>query len=126
MPVSGLPPYDDANIFARILRGEIPCKKIYEDEWALAFHDIHPQAPTHILVIPKGKYCSFSDFSADASADEIAGFVRAVGKIAKQLGVEEQGYRVLANMGGDSGQEVPHFHVHLFAGRPLGRMLASV
>jgi histidine triad (HIT) family protein len=125
MPVSGLPPYDDTNIFARILRGEIPCKKIYEDQWALAFHDIHPQAPTHILVIPKGKYCSFTDFAADASADEIAGFVRAVGRIAKELGVEERGYRVLANMGSDSGQEVPHFHVHLFAGRPLGRMLAS-
>jgi histidine triad (HIT) family protein len=125
MPVSGLPPYDDTNIFARILRGEIPCKKIYEDQWALAFHDIHPQAPTHILVIPKGKYCSFTDFAADASADEIAGFVRAVGRIAKELGVVERGYRVLANMGSDSGQEVPHFHVHLFAGRPLGRMLAS-
>ena len=125
MPVSGLPPYDDTNIFARILRGEIPCKKIYEDDWALAFHDINPQAPTHVLVIPKGKYCSFADFSAAASEAEIAGFMRAVGKIAKDLGHEAPGYRLLANMGADGGQEVPHFHVHLFAGRPLGRMLPS-
>ena len=125
MPISGLPPYDDTNIFARILRGEIPCKKIYEDDWALAFHDINPQAPTHVLVIPKGKYCSFADFSAAASEAEIAGFMRAVGKIAKDLGHEAAGYRLLANMGADGGQEVPHFHVHLFAGRPLGRMLPS-
>lgn len=124
MPVHGLPPYDDNNIFARILRGEIPSKKVYEDQWALAFHDINPQAPMHVLVIPKGKYCSFADFSATASADEIAGFMRAVGRIAKDLGLEAQGYRILANMGAHSGQEVPHFHVHLFAGRPLGPMLA--
>jgi diadenosine tetraphosphate (Ap4A) HIT family hydrolase len=123
MPVSGLPPYDDANIFARILRGEIPSKKVYEDEWALAFHDINPQAPVHVLVIPKGRYCSFADFSATASAEEIAGFMRAVGKVAKNLGLEAPGYRLLANMGEHSGQEVPHFHVHLFAGRPLGRMI---
>jgi diadenosine tetraphosphate (Ap4A) HIT family hydrolase len=123
MPVSGLPPYDDSNIFARILRGEIPAKKVYEDEWAFAFHDIHPQAPTHVLVIPKGRYCSFADFSATASAEEIAGFMRAAGKIAKDLGLETSGYRMLANMGEHSGQEVPHFHVHLFAGRPLGRMI---
>jgi diadenosine tetraphosphate (Ap4A) HIT family hydrolase len=125
MPVSGLPPYDDSNIFARILRGEIPCRKVYEDEWALAFHDIAPQAPVHVLVVPKAKYCSFADFSASASADEIAGFIRAVGKVAKQLGMEAEGYRLLANMGPDSGQEVPHLHVHLFAGRPLGRMIAQ-
>lgn len=123
MPVSGLPPYDDQNIFARILRGEIPCKKVYEDDFALAFHDIAPQAPTHILVIPKAAYCSFADFSAQGSDAEIAGFVRAVGKIAKDLGLEAPGYRLLANMGEHSGQEVPHFHVHLFAGRPLGRMI---
>ena len=123
MPVSGMPPYDDANIFARILRREIPCKKVYEDDWVLAFHDINPQAPTHVLVIPKGKYCSFADFSAVASEAEIAGFTRAVGRIANNLGLEAAGYRLLANMGADSGQEVPHFHVHLFAGRPLGRML---
>jgi histidine triad (HIT) family protein len=123
MAVSGLPPYDDTNIFARILRGEIPSTKVYEDRWALAFHDVNPQAPVHVLVIPKGKYVSFADFSANGSGDEIAGFMRAVGKVAKDLGLEAQGYRLLANMGVHSGQEVPHFHVHLFAGRPLGRML---
>lgn len=125
MTVSGLPPYDDNNIFARILRGEIPCRKVHEDEWTLAFHDINPQAPTHILVIPKGRYCSFADFSADASAEEIAGFIRAVGKIARDLGLETPGYRLLANMGDHGGQEVPHLHVHLFAGRPLGRMIPT-
>jgi diadenosine tetraphosphate (Ap4A) HIT family hydrolase len=125
MPVSGLPPYDDANIFARILRGEIPAKTVYEDEWAFAFHDIAPQAPTHVLVIPKGRYCSFADFSATASAEEIAGLFRAVGKVAKDLGMEADGYRMLANMGQHGGQEVPHFHVHLFAGRPLGRMIPA-
>ncbi len=125
MPVSGQPPYDDSNIFARILRKEIPCKQVYEDPWALAFHDIAPQAPVHVLVIPKGKYCSFADFSATAPAEEIAGFMRAVGTVAKQLGLETDGYRLLANMGADSGQEVPHFHVHLFAGRPLGRMIPA-
>jgi histidine triad (HIT) family protein len=125
MPVSGLPPYDSQNIFARILRGEIPCKKVYEDAFALAFHDIAPQAPTHVLVVPKGPYCSFADFSAEASQDEIAGFIRAVGKIARDLGLEASGYRLLANTGEDSGQEVPHFHVHLFAGRPLGRMISG-
>jgi diadenosine tetraphosphate (Ap4A) HIT family hydrolase len=124
MAVSGLPPYDDSNIFARILRGEIPSKTVYEDQWALAFHDINPQAPVHVLVIPKGKYVSFADFSVSAPAEEIAGFVRAVGKVAKDLGLEASGYRLLANMGEHSGQEVPHFHIHLFAGRPLGRMLS--
>lgn len=125
MPVSGLPPYDTNNIFARVLRGEIPSRKVYEDEWAFAFHDINPQAPTHILVVPKGPYCSFADFSTEASDAEIAGFMRAVGKIARDLGLEAPGYRVLANMGPHSGQEVPHFHVHLFAGKPLGRMIAE-
>jgi histidine triad (HIT) family protein len=125
MPVSGLPPYDSQNIFARILRGEIPCKKVYEDAFALAFHDIAPQAPIHVLVVPKGPYCSFADFSAEASQEEIAGFIRAVGKIAKDLGLGASGYRLLANTGEHSGQEVPHFHVHLFAGRPLGRMISG-
>ncbi len=125
MPVSGLPPYDDANIFARILRGEIPSKKIYEDQWALAFHDIAPQAPIHVLVIPKGRYCSFADFSASASDAEIAGFMRAVGKVAKDLGLEDPGYRLLTNTGAHGGQEVAHFHIHLFAGRPLGRMISA-
>ena len=123
MPVSGLPPYDDGNIFARILRGEIPSKKVYEDEFALAFHDIAPQAPVHVLVLPKGPWCSFADFSTGASDAEIAGFTRAVGTVARELGLEAAGYRLLANMGADSGQEVGHFHVHLFGGRPLGRMV---
>ena len=125
MPVSGLPPYDSQNIFARILRGEIPARTIYQDDFAFAFHDINPQAPTHVLVIPKGAYCSFADFSATATEAEIAGFIRAVGKIAKELGLEQPGYRLLANSGEHSGQEVAHFHVHLFAGRPLGRMIAG-
>jgi diadenosine tetraphosphate (Ap4A) HIT family hydrolase len=123
MPVSGLSPYDDANIFARILRGEIPNRTVYEDEWVLAFHDISPQAPTHVLVIPKGKYVSFADFSAKASDAEIAGFMRAVGKVAQLLGLEAPGYRLIANMGEHSGQEVPHFHMHIVGGRPLGRMV---
>jgi histidine triad (HIT) family protein len=123
MPVTGLGAYDDDNIFAKILRGEIPSKKVFENEHALAFHDIHPLAPTHVLVIPKGKYVSMADFTANASEAEIAGFFRAVGAVAKQLGLEADGYRVLANMGEHSGQEVPHLHVHIFAGRPLGRML---
>jgi diadenosine tetraphosphate (Ap4A) HIT family hydrolase len=123
MPVTGLPPYDDANIFARILRGEIPARKVHEDAHALAFHDINPQAPVHVLVIPKGRYVSVADFSATASAEEIAGFWRAVAKVAKDLGLEGPGYRVLMNMGRDGGQEVPHFHVHIFGGRPLGRMV---
>ncbi len=117
------PSYDDDNIFARILRGELPCQKIYEDEFALAFYDINPQAPVHILIIPKGRYISFSDFSSTASSNEIVGFVRAIGSVARELGVEETGYRLLANTGLDSHQEVPHFHIHLFAGKPLGPML---
>lgn len=125
MSVSGLPPYDPQNIFARILRGEIPCKRVHEDEHALAFHDIHPQAPTHVLVIPKGAYVSAADFHAGASAEEIAGFWRAVGLVAKSLGLEATGYRLLANMGPDSGQEVPHFHVHVCGGKPLGRMISG-
>jgi histidine triad (HIT) family protein len=123
MPVSGLPPYDATNIFARILRGEIPVRKIFENDFAVAFHDIAPQAPVHVLIIPKGDYVSFADFSATATDAEIAGFVRAVGSVAKDLGLEAPGYRLLANMGEHSGQEVPHFHVHLFGGRPLGRMI---
>ncbi len=115
--------YDPNNIFARILRGEIPCKKVYEDEHVLAFHDINPQAPAHILVIPKGAYVSFEDFSAKASEAEIAALVRATGKIARDLGYAESGYRILTNMGRDGGQEVPHLHLHLFAGQRLGPML---
>jgi histidine triad (HIT) family protein len=117
--------YDDGNIFARIIRGEIPCDKVYDDAHALAFNDINPQAPVHVLVIPKGAYVSFADFSASASDEAIAGFFRAVGKVASDLGIETDGYRLLANHGPDSHQEVPHFHVHILAGRPLGPMLAS-
>jgi diadenosine tetraphosphate (Ap4A) HIT family hydrolase len=117
--------YDPNNIFARILRGEIPCKKVFENEHALAFHDINPQAPVHILVIPKGAYVSFDDFSAKASPDEIVGYVRAIGDVARAQGVAESGYRILANHGPDSHQEVPHLHVHIFAGRRLGRMLTK-
>lgn len=117
--------YDSNNIFARILRGEIPCQKVFENEHALAFHDINPQAPVHILVIPKGAYVSFDDFSAKAGPGEIAGFVRAVGEVARAQGVAASGYRILANHGDDAHQEVPHFHVHIFGGRRLGRMLAK-
>ncbi len=115
--------YDPDNIFAKILRGEIPCNKAHEDEHALAFHDINPQTPTHILVIPKGAYESMDDFSASASEAEIAGFFRAVGKVARDAGAVEGGYRILANNGRDAHQEVPHFHVHVFAGKDLGRMI---
>jgi diadenosine tetraphosphate (Ap4A) HIT family hydrolase len=124
MPVSGIGEYDDNNIFARILRGEIPSRKVHEDEWSLAFHDIAPQAPVHVLVIPKGRFVSWADFSARASEAQIAGFVRAVGKVARELGLEAPGYRLLANVGEHAGQEVPHLHVHLFGGRGLGPMLA--
>ena len=124
MPIDPTEPYDDSNIFARILRGEIPSTKVYEDEQVLAFNDINPLAPTHILVIPKGAYVSWDDFSEQASDEEIAGLVRAVGKIARNAGLVERGYRVLANVGMNSGQEVPHLHLHIFGGRPLGPMLA--
>ena len=124
MPIDATLPYDDTNIFARILRGELPCRKAYEDEHALAFHDIAPAAAVHILVIPKGSYVSWDDFSARGSADEIAGFVRAVGYVAREAGLVAPGYRLLANTGGHGGQEVPHLHVHIFGGGPLGPMLA--
>ena len=124
MPIDASLPYDPDNIFAKILRGEIPNKTVYEDEHVLAFHDINPLAPTHILVIPKGPYVSWDDFSKKASDTEIAGLVRAVGRIARDAGLVEPGYRVLANVGRHSGQEVPHLHLHIFGGRPLGPMLA--
>ena len=124
MPIDATQPYDDTNIFAKILRGEIPCKKVYEDEWALAFHDINPLAPVHILVIPKGPYVSWDDFTENASDDEIAGFVRAVGKVAREQQLVVQGYRLLGNVGKRAGQEVAHLHVHIFGGQPLGPMLA--
>ena len=115
--------YDDNNIFAKILRGEIPNKTVYENDYVLAFHDINPQAPHHILVIPKGAYVSWDDFSARGSDIEIAEFVRGVGHVARQAGMVESGYRLLANIGRDGHQEVPHLHVHIFAGKPLGPML---
>ena len=125
MPIDATLPYDDSNIFARILRGEIPAKTVYEDDYALAFHDIQPRAPVHILVIPRGSYVSWDDFSARASDAEIAGFIRAVGQVARDNNLVAPGYRLLANTGGHGGQEVPHLHVHLFGGRPLGPMLAA-
>ena len=124
MPIDATRPYDDSNIFARILRAELPCSKVYEDEHVLAFNDIRPLAPVHILVIPKGAYVSWDDFSERAEPDEIAGFVRAVGRIAREQGLVAPGYRLLANVGADAGQEVPHLHVHIFGGRGLGPMLA--
>ena len=123
MPIDATLPYDDSNIFARILRGELPCKRVHEDDFALAFHDINPQAPVHVLVIPKGRYVSWADFAAAASEAEIAGFVRAVGKVAADLGLVAPGYRLLANIGPHGHQEVPHLHVHLFGGRQFGAML---
>ena len=124
MPIDAAQPYDESNVFARILRGEIPSKRVYEDDFALAFHDINPHAPVHILVIPKGPYVSWDDFSERASAEEIAGFVRAIGKVARDEGLVASGYRLLANVGANGGQEVPHLHVHIFGGRGLGPMLA--
>lgn len=124
MPIDATLPYDDQNVFAKILRGEIPCRKVHENEHALAFHDLHPQAPVHVLVIPKGAYVSWDDFSERASEGEIAGFVRAAGHVAREHGLVEPGYRLLVNLGAHGGQEVPHLHVHLFGGRALGPMLA--
>ena len=125
MAIDASQPSDDGNIFARILRGEIPSSKVYEDEHVLAFNDINPLSPNHILVIPKGPYVSWDDFSAKGSDEEIAAFVRAVGKIGRDAGLVTSGYRLLANTGLNAGQEVPHLHVHIFGGRPLGPMLAG-
>lgn len=115
--------YDPSNIFAKILRGEIPCNKVYEDDFALAFHDINPQAPVHVLVIPKGEYVSMADFTALAPDDLIVGFMRAVGVVANDLGLVEPGYRALANAGANAHQEVPHLHIHIMGGKQLGPML---
>ncbi len=123
MPIDAKAPYDDSNIFARILRGEIPNRTVYEDDHALAFHDINPQAPTHILVIPKGAYVSWDDFSARATDSEIAGFIRAVGHVARGQGLDVEGYRLLSNIGQHGHQEVAHLHVHIFGGRQMGAML---
>jgi histidine triad (HIT) family protein len=124
MPIDVTQPYDDGNVFARILRGEIPATAVYEDEHVLAFHDINPLSPTHILVIPKGAYVSWDDFSERASDVEITAFVRAIGRIARDAGLVLEGYRLLANVGPNANQEVAHLHVHIFGGRPLGPMLA--
>ena len=124
MPIDATQPYDETNVFAQILRGVLPASTVYEDEHALAFHDINPLAPVHILVIPKGAYVSWDDFSERASDAEIAGFVRAVGKVARDAEMVAGGYRLLANTGKRAGQEVGHLHVHIFGGQPLGPMLA--
>ena len=120
MSVDPREPYDDQNVFAKILRGELPCTKVYEDEWTLAFLDIAPLAPVHILVIPKGPYVSWDDFTAKASDEEIAGYIRAIGQIARDKDLVVEGYRLLANTGRNSGPEIPHLHVHIFGGRPAG------
>ncbi len=125
MPIDATLPYDDQNVFAKILRGEIPSKRVYEDDYAVAFHDIAPVAPVHVLVIPRGAYVSWDDFSTRGSDAEIAGFVRAIGHVARQHGLVAPGYRLLANVGAHGGQEVPHLHVHLFGGKSLGPMLTS-
>ena len=125
MPIDATRPYDDQNVFAKILRREIPSKAVYEDDHAYAFHDINPQAPTHILVIPKGAWVSMEDFTAGAGAEEIADLFRAVGETARILGVSGTGYRILSNCGRHAHQMVPHLHIHIFGGRPLGPMLVG-
>ena len=124
MPIDASLPYDDSNILARVLRGELPSNKVLESDHSLAIHDINPLAPIHVLVMPKGAYVSWDDFSAKASEAEIADFVRAVGEVGRMTGASAQGYRVMANIGKRGGQEIAHLHVHLFGGAPLGPMLA--
>ena len=124
MPIDATQPYDDQNIFAKVLRDEIPSKRVYEDEFAVAFHDINPQAPTHLLVIPRNPYVSWDDFTAKASDAEIAGVMRAVGHVAREAGLVAPGYRLLVNIGQHGHQEIAHLHIHIFAGHPLGPMLA--
>ena len=125
MPIDPRLPYDPNNIFAKILRGEIPNRTVYEDAFALAFHDINPQAPVHVLVIPKGAYVSWDDFTLKAGDAEIAGFTRAVGAVTRQLELDQPGYRLMVNMGGHGHQEVPHLHVHIFGGRQFRVMIAD-
>jgi diadenosine tetraphosphate (Ap4A) HIT family hydrolase len=122
-PKMAVQPYDPENIFAKILRGEIPCTKVYEDDHVLAFNDIAPQAPTHVLVIPKGAYTSYDDFALNASDAEIVAYTRAIGKISKEVGVVEDGYRLIANTREHGRQDVPHLHVHILGGEKLPRML---
>ncbi len=123
MPIDPRQPYDDNNIFAKILRGELPCSKVYEDDVALAFNDIRPQAPVHVLVIPKGAYVSWDDFTLKADDAEIAAFMRAVGNVTRQLELDKPGYRLMVNMGGHGHQEVPHLHMHIFGGRQFFQMI---
>jgi diadenosine tetraphosphate (Ap4A) HIT family hydrolase len=125
MPIDPSLPYDDQNVFAKILRGELPCSKVYEDDWAFAFNDIRPQAPVHVLVIPKGAYVSWDDFTATAPAEEVAGFMRSVGEVTRRLGLDRPGYRLMVNMGGHGHQEVPHLHVHIFGGRQFFHMICD-
>ncbi|MGJ0237702.1 histidine triad nucleotide-binding protein [uncultured Novosphingobium sp.] len=125
MPIDPKLPYDNENIFAKILRGEIPCNKVYEDDYALAFHDIRPQAPVHVLVIPKMPFVSWDDFTQKADDAQIAGFTRAVGAVTRQLELDEPGYRLMVNMGGHGHQEVPHLHVHIFGGRQFYHMICE-
>lgn len=115
--------YDTNNIFAKIIRGEIPCNKVYEDEAVLAFHDIHPKAPVHVLVLPKNPYISFDDFGEKAPAEEVKAFFQAASHIARDLGLAEKGYRLIANHKAYAGQEVFHFHLHILGGCPLGPMI---
>lgn len=115
--------YDNNNIFAKILRAEIPCKKVYEDTHVLAFHDIAPKAPVHILVLPKGAYTDMDDFTRRGSGDEIAALFRALGQIARDNGLDKSGYRVISNCGINGGQEVPHLHLHLLGGKKIGTMV---
>ncbi|OFW82818.1 MAG: histidine triad nucleotide-binding protein [Alphaproteobacteria bacterium GWF2_58_20] len=116
--------YDSSNVFARILRGEIPCNKVFEDAHVLAFHDIHPQAPVHVVIIPKGPYINMTDMAARATDAEMVALFRAVRTIALDMELGEKGYRILSNCGRHGGQEVPHMHLHLFGGQKLGPMLA--
>ena len=116
--------YDQNNIFARILRGELPCTKVYEDEHVLAFNDISPQAPVHVLVIPKGPYVTWDEFSAKASDAELAAFSRAIGEVARRTGVDATGFRVIANNGNHGVQDVQHLHAHVLGGRSLGPILS--
>jgi diadenosine tetraphosphate (Ap4A) HIT family hydrolase len=125
MPIDTTQPYDTTNVFARILRGELPCNQVYADEWALAFHDIRPQAPVHVLVIPRGPWVSWDDFTARAASEEIAGFIRAVGAVTRVLELDRPGYRLLVNMGQHGHQEVAHLHVHIFGGRQFLHMMAD-
>jgi histidine triad (HIT) family protein len=124
MPINATQAYDNQNIFAKILRGEIPNSTVYEDDYVLAFQDIHPQSPYHVLLIPKGAYVSWDDFTLNASDAEIAAFARAAGLIAREAGLVETGYRLIANTGLDAHQEVPHLHLHIMAGKLLGPLLA--